>query len=385
MNKKSIKKIFRKLHLYTGFISGLIVFILSITGCCWVFNKEIKNYFDDYSQIIPQNKEVLSPLKIKEIAAEVFPGHLIHGIAYQGDNKATEVIFYEADPEFYRSVYINPYDGKVLHSEDHLSGFFAFVLRGHVSLWLPEDIGTPLTSYGTFTFLFIIISGIVLWWPNSKKQRKQRFTFDWNEKTKWKRKNYDLHSIVGFYASALSLTIAYTGVVIGLGWFAFVTYKAVGGEKSLYFLHPNNDSEVNITLTDENNAMHNIYPLVKEQYPDFETIEVHIPSEDSLSILVEVIYGDRYYDIDYLFYDQYSSQLIPTESIYGTYADANFSDLVMRMNYDIHVGSILGLTGKIIAFLTSLIVSTLPVTGFLMWYGRNFKKKNVPQKASVII
>lgn len=383
MNKKSIKKTFRKLHLYAGFTSGLIVFILGVTGCCWVFNKEVKDYLDDYSQITPQNKEVLSPLQIKEIASSVYPGHVIHGIAYQGDDKAVEVIFYEAEPEFYRSVYINPYDGKVLHTEDNLSGFLAFVLKGHRNLWLPKDIGQPITSYGTLIFLFIIISGIVLWWPNSKKQRKQRFTFDWNENTKWKRKNYDLHSVVGFYASVLSFLIAFTGVVIGLGWVAFITYKSIGGEKSMYFLHPNNTSEIHIPLTDENNTMHNIYPLVKEHYPNFETIEVHIPEADSLSILVEVIYGDRYYDIDYLFYDQKTSELIPTESIYGAYADANFSDLVVRMNYDIHVGSIFGLTGKILAFLISLTVTSLPITGFLMWYGRNYKTKDKPKKAAI--
>ena len=44
---------------------------------------------------------------------------------------------------------------------------------------------------------------------------------------------------------------------------------------------------------------------------------------------------------------------------------------ILRLNYDIHVGSALGLTGKIIAFLTSLLIATLPVTGLMIWYGRN--------------
>jgi uncharacterized iron-regulated membrane protein len=38
------------------------------------------------------------------------------------------------------------------------------------------------------------------------------------------------------------------------------------------------------------------------------------------------------------------------------------------MNYDLHVGSIGGLTGKIIAFIASLVCASLPVTGFLVWY-----------------
>ena len=44
------------------------------------------------------------------------------------------------------------------------------------------------------------------------------------------------------------------------------------------------------------------------------------------------------------------------------------------MNYDIHIGAIGGIAGKIIAFLSSLLIASLPVTGTLLWYGRTYKK-----------
>ena len=40
------------------------------------------------------------------------------------------------------------------------------------------------------------------------------------------------------------------------------------------------------------------------------------------------------------------------------------------LNYDIHIGAVLGLTGKIIAFLISLICASLPITGFLVWWNK---------------
>jgi uncharacterized iron-regulated membrane protein len=43
------------------------------------------------------------------------------------------------------------------------------------------------------------------------------------------------------------------------------------------------------------------------------------------------------------------------------------------MNYDIHTGAILGLPGKILMFFASLICATLPVTGFVIWWGRRKK------------
>jgi uncharacterized iron-regulated membrane protein len=45
------------------------------------------------------------------------------------------------------------------------------------------------------------------------------------------------------------------------------------------------------------------------------------------------------------------------------------------MNYDLHTGLILGLGGKLIAFVVSLTAASLPVTGFLVWRGRHTRKK----------
>lgn len=57
----------------------------------------------------------------------------------------------------------------------------------------------------------------------------------------------------------------------------------------------------------------------------------------------------------------------------GKYSEANLGQLLRRMNYDIHTGAILGLPGKILAFLASLVCATLPVTGFVIWWGRRKK------------
>ena len=45
------------------------------------------------------------------------------------------------------------------------------------------------------------------------------------------------------------------------------------------------------------------------------------------------------------------------------------------LNYDLHTGQILGLGGKIVAFLISLLSASLPVTGTLLWWGRRHKAR----------
>lgn len=82
-----------------------------------------------------------------------------------------------------------------------------------------------------------------------------------------------------------------------------------------------------------------------------------------------------YYDSDYRFFDQNTLEEIETPGIFGKYKDAKLADKILRMNYDIHIGAIGGIAGKIIAFLVSLIIATLPVTGILLWYGRKYKKQ----------
>ena len=52
------------------------------------------------------------------------------------------------------------------------------------------------------------------------------------------------------------------------------------------------------------------------------------------------------------------------------------SSKLIALNYDLHTGSSMGTTGKILAFLASLIAAGLPVTGFIIW----LKKKNKKSK-----
>jgi len=62
----------------------------------------------------------------------------------------------------------------------------------------------------------------------------------------------------------------------------------------------------------------------------------------------------------------------------GTYgikqSEASWGDKLYRMTYDIHVGSILGLPGRILVFLVSLVVASLPITGYIIWWKKRRKK-----------
>ena len=373
--KKNRRKLILQIHKVLGLATGIVVFIVAITGCLWAFKSEIESFYDDYKYVNPQQQEFVLPSKVKKVAQEVIPDKTIHGVIYGQPNESIEVVFYEAEPElFYQSLFIDPYTGDLIERVDHTSGFFSFVLQGHMWLWLPEAIGSRVVSYSILFFLILLITGLFLWWPRNNKNWRQRLKFDWNEKTRWKRKNFDIHTVTGFYISSFALILAFTGCVMAFNWFYFIAYKATGGSKDPRFVMPNSiviNEQVDIIEPHDQ-----LIPMLYEKYKDASSFELHYPENDSTSILVEVANSDGlYYNMDYVFFDQNNLKELETNSIYGKYKNADFADKVIRMNYDIHIGSIGGIIGKIIAFLASLVCASMPVSGVLLWYGRNKKSK----------
>ncbi|MBC6998284.1 PepSY-associated TM helix domain-containing protein [Cytophaga sp. FL35] len=376
MAKFSFKKSILKLHQILGLVTGIVVFIVSITGCLWVFKDEIESLYVEPFIVVEKDGEMITATQAQNLAKEVFPNKHVHGTIFGQPNEALEVIFYELDPEFYQSVFLNPYTGEILGIQDHFSGFFAFVLKGHVRLWLPAEIGEQVVSISVFLFMFILVSGLILWWPKKRKNLKQRLKFDWKATTKWKRKNFDLHSVLGFYVYILGFILAFTGSIMAFNWMYSSVYKGIGGEKTAMFYIPNNKTEKDLA---ETNAppIDRLISRLRREDPAALNYEIHYPYADSVSIYVEVAKTDGlYYENDYRYFDQTTLEEIETEGIYGKYGDAKLADKLIRMNYDIHVGAIGGIFGKIIAFLSSLVVASLPVTGILLWYGRKYKRKN---------
>ena len=115
---------------------------------------------------------------------------------------------------------------------------------------------------------------------------------------------------------------------------------------------------------------------LRSDVPAGGSIEVHVPENAASAIEVSINHDpSTYWKTDYRYFDQYSLKELDVTHIWGRFKSASASAKLMRMNYDIHVGAVLGLPGKILAFFASLVIASLPVTGFLVWWGRRNKKK----------
>ena len=368
----SFKKIIGKVHLWLGLTSGLIVVVIALTGCLYAFQEEIQNMTQPFRFVEAQSKPFLPPSQLKAIAEKQLPGKHIHSVQYGSHTDAVRVSFYAFEPEaYYHIVFINPYTGQVLKAKDMYADFFHFVLDGHYYLWLPPAVGQPIVASATLVFLVMMITGLILWWPKNKAARKQRFSVKWN--ARWRRKNYDLHNVLGFYMTWVVIFIALTVLVFGFQWFAKSTYCSMGGEKSVVYQEPFSDTTNTTALYQH--PVDIIWNNLQREATTAETIEVHFPETATAPIAASLNADAKtYWQTDYRYFDQYTLKELPAGHIWGRFDKAGTADKIFRMNYDIHTGAILGLPGKFLAFFASLIAASLPVTGFLIWMGRRKKR-----------
>ncbi|MEJ0103183.1 MAG: PepSY-associated TM helix domain-containing protein [Bacteroidota bacterium] len=266
------KKIILNIHLWLGLASGLVVVILGITGCLLAFETEIRSITEPQQYAEVENKPYLPPSVLKAEAEKYLDGKKINGIEYPGKGKAAIASYYDA--ENYKLVAINPYSGKILKVKNMNRDFFRIVLNGHYYLWLPEKIGQPIVASSTLIFLIMLITGLVLWWPKNKAARKQRFSIKWN--AKWRRVNYDLHNVLGFYMTWIAIFITITGLVFGFEWFARSFYWVTsGGNAFVEEVHPVSDTLLAKNKT--GNVADQVWLTMSAQKKEKEGIGLYYP------------------------------------------------------------------------------------------------------------
>ncbi len=385
------KKWTGKLHLWFGLSIGLIIFIVSITGTLFVFKDEVENFIR--KDVIYHNEENIAqkqilPIRVleKAVDAQLKEKYKIHWVNVPIDKKMSyQFYWYEHNTEawnyfdefpIYKVAYVNPYTGKVLRTYDEKNGFFSIVKSIHWSFLLKQDWGKYVVGIPVIIFVIMLISGIILWWPKNKSARKQRFSFKWKNIKNWKRKNYDLHNILGFYSSIFALIFSITGLFYAFFVVQAMIYFVFSGGNTVYpdFSHITTKAPIeqrNETTLDK------VIHTVQAKYPNSFgfAIDLGHPHMDdhehpNFSVFVKHL-SYSYHKNSSLIFDENSGELLHTYN----HEDKNFGEKTVAANYDIHVGSILGLPTKIIAFIVSLICASLPVTGFLIWWGRRKKTK----------
>ncbi len=372
---KRFKKAILFIHRWLGFISGLVVFIVSITGCIFCFQDEIQDALYPYRKVQVQNTPYVAPSQLKQLALQKYPGAAADYIYYFGKDRPAGVLVYTKTQD-YIEVFLNPYTGVITHTENVKSNFFTVVEYIHLYLLLPAKAGTLVVGISVIVFVALMITGIILWWPKRKTDRKRSFTIKWG--ARWRRVNYDLHNVLGFYATAIALILALTGLSISFDWVREGLYRTANLGKS-------NRAEKVLPASDttsksiyNNTVMDKCFGEVLKNSSAQQMFLIGLDERRSGTISITAYAKSLHYGhSDFYYFDKYTGKLLQTLPYAQKSAGMKLNDL----NYDLHVGQALGLFGKIIAFLASLVCASLPITGFILWLGK--RKKSKYQKIAV--
>ncbi|MCS3530331.1 PepSY domain-containing protein [Chryseobacterium sp. JUb7] len=384
----STKKWSAKLHLWFGLSVGIIVFIVSLTGTMYVFKDEIQNQLRKDAIYVQKETITEQPLSIvvlrEKVTLEINEKFPISSVEIPLDkNKSYEFLYYEKDKKAWnyfdevkinKLVYVNQYTGEILGIYNEKYDLFPILKSIHWSLLLKTDWGKYVVGIPVVLFIIMLITGIILWWPKNKKMRKGRFSFDWKNVKTWKRKNYDLHNVLGFYASFIALLMSISGIYFAYPWVKNAFNLTLSGSAELP-----KEKEIKSpdSLLAKNNSVFDLTAAeTRKLYSTSSSFRIPLNGKNKkgkeLKNIPVSVYGEegKFAIRNQLAFDKYSGKLLSNKP----HQELNNAEKYANANYDIHTGSYFGLFGKIIWFITGLICTSLPVTGFLIWWGKRNKQ-----------
>lgn len=396
-----MKIFFRSIHLYLSLAAGTVILIACFTGAILVFEKELQESFNPeryYSEAAGQKKS--ADELIRSVQAK-YPEAKVTSFKSFNDNQRTvEIGILQNDapikdagiapatpaskaegkkgPEgVKKTAYVDPYSGEVIELYSYRETIFYKVFALHRWLLGKNDgIGKYIVGISTLIFLFILITGLILWWPKTRNILSQRVKVKWDGS--WKRLNHDFHIVLGFYTSIFLFIFAFTGLAWSFQWFNKGIYTVTRSE-----MKPPAEPPSSAFMPGK--AALGFDAILKEAAAQIKNVHYYniTSPKDSAGIYTVMVLPEQSPEMasNTYYLDQYSGRIIGS----SMFSDKNLGQRVRSTFKPVHTGSIFGIYSKIIAFITCLLGATFPITGTIMWIQRLNKKKKKNQSQEKLI
>ena len=383
-----MRKIFRNIHLWLSVPFGILITLICFSGAALVFEKEVMELC--HRELYFVKKVEAAPLPMEQLMTKV--------AATLPDSVSVTGVNISSDPErAYQvtlskprraSMYVDQYTGEITGKYER-APFFNFMFRMH--RWLLDSMkqdggifwGKMIVGTSTLMFVFVLISGVVVWWPRTRKALKNSLKIVANKG--WRRFWYDLHVAGGMYALVFLLAMALTGLTWSFQWYRTGFYKTFGVEVQPSMGHGN--AAANATAKGgkrdgkpegrEGRGAHRyspytnwqqVYEQLAEANPDYKQISV---SDGSASVAVPRFGNQR--GTDRYKFNPRNGEITET----ALYKDLDNSGKIRGWIYSVHVGSWGGMLTRILTFVAALIGASLPLTGYYLWIRKKIKRRPV--------
>jgi uncharacterized iron-regulated membrane protein len=368
---KTFRKIIFWLHLISGVLGGIVIFIMCVTGALLSFEKDIAEFAEREMRFVapPENAAKLSLNEILAKVAEAKPKAKPSAIALPNKPNAAWQISLGREGQ----VFVNPYTGEITgEGASNWRGFFRTMTDLHRWIALSGDgrpIGKAITGACNLMFLFLAISGIYIWFPRrlSWKHFKAALTFRW--KVKGKARDFNWHTVIGFWSSLVLIILTLTAVVISYQWAGNLVYTLTGNEVPQQQQQQNQQGEQSNDLPENLNS---IWTKAENHTANWKSISLRLPITKDTAIFTidEGIYWNIFGRSN-LTIDTRNAEVTKWE----TYGEQNSARQIRSWFRFTHTGETGGFVGQFIGFLACLGGAILVWTGISLAIRRFWRWK----------
>lgn len=373
-----MKKLFRKLHLWLSVPVGVIISIICLSGAILVFEQEITRAQKPQLYRV-ENITHCARLKPSELVARIsrqIPDSLqLTALQYSGRHDETCQVSFTNSGR--KTLSVNPYTGEVIGWIEG-NRFFQQVRKLH--RWLldapaqkgEQSFGKTIVGISTLLMVLILISGLVIWIPRSRKALKNRLTLSCNKG--WRRFVHDSHVALGFYATLFLLVMALTGLTWSFGWYRNAAYSLFGANTQTTAVtgqNKNRQEPAEQQTKQEKPAFNyavwdNALAELQMHYPQYKSIKLNM---DNAQIAPDPESAVR--RTDTAKFDPENGKIRHIQY----YQDLPKSQTLRGWFYAFHTGSWGGIWTKILYFIAAMTGGTLPISGYYLWIKRIRKKQ----------
>ncbi len=348
------RKFLLPLHLWSGLTLGLLLIVMATSGALLVYRSSIDQRIRPEIYTVTPGSVRLPADELVARARVAHPSAELESVRFYGDATAPFLVYY-TNKEY---VHLNPYTGAVLGIRKRYGEGMGWVEGMHKFFQLEPSIGEPITGYTALVFGFIIVSGIVLWWPATRRALKAGLTI--NPKLSGRPWNLSLHKAIGIYAALVLLLSVVTGVPISLDWAKNSLYVLTGSKKVLppqVLVAGGRESFAGFTAAAQSLAA--AMPRARETY-------IPLAKNGVVAAYVIEAHADHPIARSYVWLESASAKVLKI----SPYADAGAGFRFYYWGMALHTGVMGGWVMQILLLLGSLAVPVLAYTGLASYLKR---------------
>lgn len=358
---RKLRQVLFFIHLWTGVILGLWLVMIGLTGSvlAWpeLIGAEMKIRFPyektsidqpqiPMSQAIAAIEKADTGLSEAELSLVFIPSYRFPYYMFSHYESPSENVLFLVDP----------YSAKVhkpLQIQDFITGKNEFL---HIGL-IAGPKGFLTNGVLSFFTLFLLLSGLWMWWPATVRQLKLRLSI--KRGAPLRRRLMDLHNMMGIYLYAILLVTTITAVILVAN---SVTQDGI--EKAIDGKAP---PPPTVTAQGSRLPTDTLIQIAHSALPNATFILAMRPVKPDAPFRVDYEQGNYgFLRGGQLYLNPYSGEVIKI----GSDRSAETGHKTMKLMEDLHYGTFGGVWTKILYTITGFLPLGLFITGLMMWWKR---------------